>query len=259
MSIIRVNKDKNYTVMSNIHLNDKTISLKAKGLLSVILSLPPTWNYSIEGLVSICVEHRTGVVSALNELKKHGYVKVTKLMPNETKSGRIEYIYDIYEKPQNTEKQDMKKQGAENLGIEFLGVEKQDIENQLQLNTNKSNTKELNTNKLNTNELEGKQPAKRKSSRFVKPTVEEVKAYCDERNNSIDAQRFVDYYQARGWMTGKNHIKDWKACVRTWERNSYGNTTRQKKANNNSNEVSYYDSNGNFDYDAYCKANGYND
>ena len=259
MSVIRVKKDENYTVMSNIHLNDKTISLKAKGLLSVILSLKPTWNYSIEGLVGICMESRTSVVNALNELKKHGYVKVTKLMPNETESGRIEYVYDIYEKPQNVEKQGIEKQGIENLGLEFLGVEKQDIENQLQLNTNKLNTNKLNTNKLNTNELEGKQHAKRKSSKFVAPTVEEVKAYCDERNNGIDAQRFVDYYQARGWMTGKNRIKDWKACVRTWERNSYGNTTRKKKTNNDSKEVSYYDSNGNFDYDAYCKANGYND
>lgn len=106
---------------------------------------------------------------------------------------------------------------------------------------------------------EGETTQKHKSKRFVKPTVEEVKAYCDERNNGIDAQRFVDYYQARGWMTGKNHIKDWKACVRTWERNSYGNTKRQTKTNNDSKEVSYYDSNGNFDYDAYCKANGYND
>lgn len=111
----------------------------------------------------------------------------------------------------------------------------------------------------NNNIVVGKQPAKRKSSKFVKPTVEEVKAYCDERNNGIDPNKFIDYYEARGWMLGKNHIKDWKACVRTWERNSYGNTTRQKKTNNDSKEVSYYDSNGNFDYDAYCKANGYND
>lgn len=114
-------------------------------------------------------------------------------------------------------------------------------------------------NNIDNNIVIEEQHDKRKSSRFVAPTVEEVKAYCDERNNGIDAQRFVDYYQARGWMTGKNHIKDWKSCVRTWERNSYGNTKIQTKTNNDSKEVSYYDSNGNFDYDAYCKANGYND
>ena len=54
-------------------------------------------------------------------------------------------------------------------------------------------------------------------SRFIPPTVEEVRAYCAERGNTIDAQIFVDFYDANGWMRGKNHIKDWRACVRTWE------------------------------------------
>ena len=58
-----------------------------------------------------------------------------------------------------------------------------------------------------------------KKERFKAPTVEEVQEYCAERGNNIDAQHFVDYYSARGWMLGKNHIKDWKACIRTWERN----------------------------------------
>ena len=58
-----------------------------------------------------------------------------------------------------------------------------------------------------------------KKERFKAPTVEEVQEYCTERGNNIDAQHFIDYYSARGWMLGKNHIKDWKACIRTWERN----------------------------------------
>ena len=62
-------------------------------------------------------------------------------------------------------------------------------------------------------------PKSEKKERFKAPTVEEVHEYCTERGNNIDAQHFVDYYSARGWMLGKNHIKDWKACVRTWERN----------------------------------------
>ena len=62
-------------------------------------------------------------------------------------------------------------------------------------------------------------PKTEKKERFKAPTVEEVQEYCTERGNNIDAQHFVDYYSARGWMLGKNHIKDWKACVRTWERN----------------------------------------
>lgn len=55
-------------------------------------------------------------------------------------------------------------------------------------------------------------------SRFVPPSVDEVRAYCHERNNGIDASTFVDFYEARGWMVGKTHMKDWKAAVRTWEK-----------------------------------------
>lgn len=53
---------------------------------------------------------------------------------------------------------------------------------------------------------------------FVPPTVDEVKAYCDERNNKVDPDRFVDFYSSKGWMIGKNKMKDWKAAVRTWEK-----------------------------------------
>lgn len=58
-----------------------------------------------------------------------------------------------------------------------------------------------------------------KTKRFIKPTLEEVKAYCQERGNNIDPERFIDYYESNGWMVGKNKMKDWKAAVRTWERN----------------------------------------
>ena len=54
--------------------------------------------------------------------------------------------------------------------------------------------------------------------RFVPPTLEEVQAYCAERNNNVDPQRFIDHYTSNGWMVGKNKMKDWKAAIRTWER-----------------------------------------
>ena len=62
--------------------------------------------------------------------------------------------------------------------------------------------------------------SKTKTKRFTPPTVDEVREYCRERNNNVDAERFVDYYTANGWKVGKNPMKDWKAAVRTWERNS---------------------------------------
>lgn len=58
-----------------------------------------------------------------------------------------------------------------------------------------------------------------KANRFVPPDVNQVQEYCDSRNNGIDAQTFVDFYTSKGWMVGKNKMKDWKAAVRTWERN----------------------------------------
>ena len=136
MAVIRVNKTKDYTVMSNTHLKDKNLSLKAKGLLSIMLSLPDGWNYSIEGLISICKEGERAVKSTLEELKKYKYLVTTKLYPNQTQSKRIEYIYDIFENPK-IEKQEVQNVGLENVGLQNAG----------QLNTNNKNTK--NKEKIN--------------------------------------------------------------------------------------------------------------
>ena len=73
--------------------------------------------------------------------------------------------------------------------------------------------------------------------RFVKPTIEEVEAYCKERNNNVDAQRWYDFYESKGWKVGKNPMKDWKASIRTWERGE--NEKRNAKCEST------------FDYDKY--------
>lgn len=71
-----------------------------------------------------------------------------------------------------------------------------------------------------------------RSKRFVPPTVEEVKAYCLERGNCVDPQRFVDYYSSNGWMVGKNKMKDWKAAVRTWEQREKPQAQGKAKSSN---------------------------
>lgn len=65
--------------------------------------------------------------------------------------------------------------------------------------------------------------------KFVPPTAEEVKAYCDERHNSVDPESFVDFYTSKDWMIGKNKMKDWKSAVRTWERNNKGNAAPKEE------------------------------
>lgn len=127
MAVFKINKTTNYTVMSNHHLRNKNLSLKAKGLLSIMLSLPQEWDYSIKGLCSICKENESAIKSALSELKQFGYLVVTKKYADETSSGRIEYLYDIYEEPILKEEI----QPIENLGIEILYEE-----NPRQLNKN---------------------------------------------------------------------------------------------------------------------------
>lgn len=162
MATFRVNKTSDYTVISNYHLREKEMSLKAKGLLTLMLSLPGNWDYSISGLASICAENETAIKTGLKELKKFGYLRISKIFPNKERGNKkIEYVYEIFEKPlvegkrqkeQETEKQPLEKQKVENQGVENLPLESQAVENQGQLST-----KELNTNKLNTKEVSTKE------------------------------------------------------------------------------------------------------
>lgn len=97
MAVFRVEKSRDYTTMCNYHLRDKELSLKAKGLLSVILSLPDDWNYSINGLAAISKESRDGVNNTLHELEHFGYLVRNRIRGSGGKFCDTEYV--IYEKP----------------------------------------------------------------------------------------------------------------------------------------------------------------
>lgn len=89
--VIRVEKNKNFVVMSNYHLRDKRLSLKAKGLLSIILSLPDDWKYNQKGLTSLSTDGLDAVRSTLKELESHGYVTRKRLRSSEGFLGEMEY------------------------------------------------------------------------------------------------------------------------------------------------------------------------
>lgn len=183
MSVIRVQKSKNFTTMSNIHLRDKELSLKAKGLMSVMLSLPDDWNYSVAGLCAICKEKETSVKNTLNELRDRRYVIVERIEPSKETGGRIQYEYFVYEQPQGDEnkkvdvkeaykakqeqeKQPLEKQGSENLVVENLAVE--NIGGLLNTNipsTDKSNTDGVNIKGLKTDNKYALEDVKRPSSK----------------------------------------------------------------------------------------------
>lgn len=142
MAVIRVNNTKGFTVMNKYHFQDKEISLKAKGLLGLMLSLPSNWDYSVNGLVAIVKENKAAVQTALKELEEHKYLKRTRV---QDETGRFDYIYDIYEKPYD------KLPWTENQCTDIQCTEIQCTENQPQINTNKQNTNKQNTKELNTN------------------------------------------------------------------------------------------------------------
>lgn len=182
MAVIRVVKDKNFITMGKYHLQEKEMSLKAKGLLSQMLSLPDNWDYSIVGLTKINKDGLDSIKATLKELEQFGYLKRTRIKGTGGKYIDIEYT--IYEKPQ----------------VENPLVEKPYVENPPQLNNkelNNKNNKEKNI----------------KKKVFTKPTLEEVEKYVIERKSSVDAKRFYDYYEVADW----DGVKNWKQKLITWE------------------------------------------
>lgn len=141
MAIMRIHKSKNFTVMSNHHFREKKMSLKAKGLLSLMLSLPDDWDYSVAGLATLSKDGKDSVMSALSELEKFGYLK-----RNQTTNSKGQFAgvdYDIYEQPQ-----------PKNPIAEKSNEAKSHADKPTQLNTQltKSSSKEEDTNIKNTNE-----------------------------------------------------------------------------------------------------------
>ncbi len=221
MAKFKVNKTRDYTIIPNIHLKERKMSLKSKGLLTLMLSLPDDWNYSLKGLVSLCSESESAVKSSLQELKEFGYLRIQKLAPKKG-NGKFEYIYEIFESPLKKEERQrvnkkvenlqLENQPDENVPVENLKVENQPLENlQLEnqpdlLNTKQSITKELNTKEKNKKEnfdhtkklldyIETLEIDSEKKKIF-KEWVEYKKSKCqykDTKSLDILVKRFIKY------------------------------------------------------------------
>lgn len=214
MAVCRVNKSRDYTVMSNRHLRDKNLSLKAKGLLSVVLSLPDDWDYSVSGLCAVCGEGETAIKSALKELKSNGYLTVTKVYPGDSSSGRIEYVYDFFENNDGRvqRNQESKKQGLENLPLESLGLESDLLSNS---NNNIINTKEPNTEyqfPLNPPEGEPKKPKKKRKSASAEEVEAAVKAFGFPDSTN---ERLREWLEIRNAKRVPNTISAVQKCLKT--------------------------------------------
>lgn len=206
---------------SNILLKLYLRSLKNDGKLVVNDRIP----YNAEMLASV-TGHQVGTIKqALSMFKELGLIEILE-------NGAI-YMLDIqnfigkgsteadrqrlYDRRISDERKQKKLTQSRNLK-EIL--EKSTPEIEIELEIEKKIEKEIDSSAKSTT-------TKRK--RFEKPTLSEIKQYCIERNNNVNAEQFYDYYESNGWKVGKNSMKDWKAAVRTWERSEYRNVKVSKK------------------------------
>ena len=146
-------------------------------------------------------KNKTTISRWISELKQKGFIKITYTYKEGTNEIDNRYIQICYE-----------------------GISKN--ERGVLAKMLKSNNTINNTNLTDSN----------KKGRFKKPTIDEVKNYCILRKNNIDAEAFIDFYESKNWQIGKNKMKDWKACVRTWERREINSPQTMSKIDKHLNE-----------------------
>lgn len=206
---------------SNILLKLYLRSLKNDGKLVVNDRIP----YNAEMLASV-TGHQVGTIKqALSMFKELGLIEILE-------NGAI-YMLDIqnfigkgsteadrqrlYDRRISDERKQKKLTQSRNLE-EILKKSTPEIEIELE--------KEIKIEK----EIDSSASTTTKRKRFEKPSISDIKQYCMERNNNIDASQFYDYYESNGWKVGKNSMKDWKAAVRTWERSEYRKPNSKKNS-----------------------------
>lgn len=207
--------------MSNTHLKDKRLSLKAIGLLSVVLSLPDDWHYTVNGLVGIVKDGERAVNGALSELKENGYLRIEKLYPNKDGRSKIEYQYIFSETPQDLQnvplEQDIQNVGLHNVGLQDVGLQNVGTYKY----TNKPNTDNKNTNN---------KVRKHKYGEFqhVLLTDKEHTHLLDLYGNSLDEHiKILDEYIETSGKKYKNHslvIQKW--VHDEWMKRNKNNTVK---------------------------------
>ena len=167
MAVFRIERTRDYTVMSNHHLRNANLSLKAKGLLSMMLSLPEDWNYTTRGLAKICKEGVDAIGAALRELEAAGYIVRHKLRDRQGRISDTEYV--IYEQPQ------LRKPDTDSPDTENPYMDKPDTEKPAELNIEKSNTYGSSTDSIPFRETAAARPPERKGRDAM--SVTEIENY----------------------------------------------------------------------------------
>lgn len=192
--------NKNYIIIQGFMVNE--LKLKGNELLiyAIIFGFSQIHGQSFEGSLQYIADWtsstKQGVIKSLKSLIEKGYIIKEKNYHNNVKFCK----YSV---------------NVESLMV--LNSVEQGIKLSLPNNIIKKDDIIINNNII-----------QRKKRNFTVPTVNEVEIYCKERNNNIDAQSFIDFYESKGWLVGKTPMKDWKAAIRTWENNNKKQTDNNK-------------------------------
>lgn len=206
MAILKSEIRNKYTTIPNSVINDKELTDGDYRLLIYLYSLPNKWKINQGYLATQMNCNRRNISSKLQRIKKAGYLEIIK-----SEEDSSDYIYLLKEKGTS----------VNDVSVDDVSVNDVLVDD-VYINTNIINTKKINTN-INS----------KKEKSFTKPTLEDLTNYCNERNNNVNPQQFLDYYESNGWKVGRNSMKDWKATVRTWERNNFDNQKSSTKKGNN--------------------------
>ena len=203
MAVFRVEKNANYTTMSNYHLRDKQLSLKAKGLLSFCLSLPDSWDYSIMGLAAVCKEGRDCIMSTLQELEELGYLRRERLRNADGTMAGTEYV--IYELPQPASEYP----DTENPTLDKPTLEEPALGNPLQISTN-----QINTDK---NNYEKNKVTRHKYGAYANVLLSDEELSKLQAEFPADWQSRIERLSEYMASTGR-HYKSHLATIRSWSK-----------------------------------------
>ena len=185
-------KNGNYTVLSNVFLRDR--------------GLPDDWDFSINGICAILKEGKTAVYNVIDEIKERGYCSV--LQYRDDKGRILGNDYTFYEEP-NKDKPE---------------TENPNMGDKTQLSKDGNEVKNKQSKQYNREKYE-------MSTRFIPPTIEEVRKEIEEKGYSIDAEAFIAFYDSKDWFIGKNKMKKWRSSLITWQKNNDKKSPYKKESN----------------------------
>lgn len=193
-----------FFLLTNEVARDTNLSDGAFRLLIFMLSCSDYFDFNTKGLAQCLNMTPSAVNVRVQELQKAGYISIKKQRDS---NGRIEsFVWDVFETPFPVlPNMDKTKHG----------------ENQIWKSPNMAKSifgKSEHIRNTNSKEIPNKRNTKEKKATFKIPTIEEVRAYCQERKNNVDPEAFFDFYTSKGWKVGRDPMRDWKAAVRNWER-----------------------------------------